>query len=64
MGRPGHQDPRLIMTKVSARVLQSVIRCGDQLRRSRYSGSSSLDEPLTAGELAVLFRYYAPPTEG
>jgi hypothetical protein len=64
MGRPGHQDPRLIMTKVSARVLQSVIRCGDQLRRSRHSGSSSLDEPLTAGELAVLFRYYAPPTEG
>jgi hypothetical protein len=51
------------MTKVSARVLQSVIRCGDQPPRSRHTGFCSLDEPLTAGELAVLFRYYAPPTE-
>jgi hypothetical protein len=41
------------MTKVSARVLQSVIRCGDQLPRSHSTGFSSLDEPLTAGELAV-----------
>ena len=53
MGRPGHQDPRLIMTKVTARVLQSVIPCGDELRRSRSTGFSGLDEPLTAGEPAV-----------
>ena len=52
------------MTEVSARVLQSVIRCGGQPRRSHSTGFSSLNEPLTAGELAVLFRYYAPPTEG
>jgi hypothetical protein len=53
MGRPGHQDPRLIMTKVTARVLQSAVPCGDELRRSRSTGFSSLDEPLTGGELAV-----------
>jgi alkylation response protein AidB-like acyl-CoA dehydrogenase len=53
MGRPGHQDPRLIMTKVTARVLQPVVPCGDELRRSRNTGFSSLNEPLTAGELAV-----------
>ena len=53
MGRPGHQDPRLIMTKVTARVLQSAVPCGDELRRSRHTGFSSLDEPLTGGELAV-----------
>jgi hypothetical protein len=49
MGRQGHQDPRLIMTKVSARVLRSVVPCGDQLRRSRHTGSSSLDEPPADG---------------
>jgi hypothetical protein len=64
MGGPGHQDPRLIMTTVSAGVLQSVIRCGDPLRRSHRTGFSGLDQPLTAGELAVLFCYYAPATEG
>ncbi len=53
MGRPGHQDPRLIMTKDTARVLQSVVPCGDELRRSRSTGFSSLDEPLTTRELAV-----------
>ena len=41
------------MTTVSARVLPSVIRCGDQPRRSRRTDFSSLDEPLTAGEPAV-----------
>ena len=37
------------MTKLTARVVQPAIPCGDELRRSRSTDFSGLDEPLTTG---------------